>query len=103
MLVVKGKYGWSTPCKSKLNNEEITYWLSVGFGKGREPQNEKMYMDVKEFFMSCYKKNDGSVAPKMVVMDWSYSQRVEKDAEGNKYVANDTPNLSVAPDDLPFY
>lgn len=96
MLVVKNKYGrWSTPCSSKdMGGNELNVWLSVQFSKGNEPKTDKAYIDVKDLFMSCFNSNDG-IKPKMVVMDWAYSQKVEK--------KGDKKEVSVGPDELPFY
>lgn len=94
MLVLKGKYGWNTPCSSKdLGGNELNCWMSVQFKRGNEPTQDKLQIDVKQFFMSCYNSKDG-IKPKMVVMEWGYAQKVEK---------VDNTKVVVEPDDLPFY
>lgn len=103
MLAIRNKYGnWNTPCNSKVNGKDVTYWLSLGWGKGQEPTCDKIAIEVKEFFMGAYENKNGEPVPKMIVMKWGYAQKVEKAEDGNKYVANE-PTLDIAPSDLPFY
>lgn len=107
MLVIKNKYGnWNTPCSTKYEGSEVTYWLNVGWGRGKEPNTDKVSIKVKDFFLGAFKTQDGTAKPKMIVMEWEYEQKVTKAEDGNKYVNDgfsNTPALEIAPNDLPFY
>lgn len=81
-----------------MGGNELNVWMAVQFKKGNEPSTDKAMIDIKEFFMSCFNSNEG-IKPKMVVMDWEYAQRVQKNDENKKMVTLD----EIKPDDLPFY
>lgn len=107
MLVIKNKYGkWNTPCSTKVDGSEVTYWLSVGWGKGKEPTQDKLKIKVNESFYGAFLNKDKVPQPKLIIMSWEYEQEVKKADDGYKYVEedfNNTPSLEVAPSDLPFY
>lgn len=102
MRVYKGKYGYSTLCKNKNAEEEIKCYLSVGFRKTQEPIGDSVDIKVKDFFMTCYKKQDGSVQPKLFIMDYDLDEEVVTNDEGVKEVKPST-DLFITEDELPFY
>ena len=77
MKIFRGKFGWSIAAHSKtMEGEEIKYYLPVQFKKGYEPSADEIEGELvfryksgetREVFFSSYKKQDGTVAPKMVI------------------------------------
>lgn len=98
--VYKSKYeGFSTVFSSKAMG--IKYYLPVQFKRGIEPlfEVDKGYVDInpKNWFGSCYKKKNGDIAPKIVVMDYELEKEqptVEGVAHDYNSTGNDPKSLS---------
>ena len=76
LLVVKSQNfeAWSTPASNGKGKDADTYWLSVQFKKDDNPDTDKCWIDVKDCFFSCYAHKDGTLSPKLVVMNYDYSE-----------------------------
>lgn len=104
MRVYKGKYGYSVRCSNKNEKDgDISCYLPVGFRKTQEPLGDKVDITVKDFFMTCYKKQDGTVAPKLFIMDYELDQEVKVNDEGIKEVVTPSTDLFITEEELPFY
>lgn len=66
LTVYKGQYGFSTLLK---NNDDKLY-VQVAFRRGQEPVQDKVAIDIKDGFLSCYKDKNGLGKPKIVVLEY---------------------------------
>lgn len=97
MYVYKGRYGFSTQLKSKdINGDEIKTYFPVRFKKGQEPMGDAN-IDIKDWFLTCFKTKDGTIKPELMVMDWT--ERIKEEPKEQK----EDRQLTIDPDDLPFY
>ena len=121
MKIYKGQYGWKTTAHSKnQDGSENKFYLDVQFKKGSEPVAEETDGKFifrtddgteRECFFSSYRKNDGTVVPKMVVLDARYP-KVERPLEkkpmqttlsGSGRDVTGHVDVEIDPDELPFY
>lgn len=116
MKLFKGKYGWSVSAYGKeLNGEEVKNFLDVGFKYGSEPVGDKLEGKLifrsedgteRDGFFSSYRKKDGTVVPKLVLMlpnekTVQYQQTLTGD--GRDMSGHIDNNVSIDPSELPFY
>lgn len=98
IIVNKSQYGYSGLASNQQDN--LKTYIQVGFKKGEEPKAELCQIKVTNGFLSCYKKNNGDVVPKIVVMDYEVIKEYEK-----KNVAEQPKEVEIKPitdDMLPF-
>lgn len=120
MKIFKGKYNWSTSAHSKnQDGSENKCYLDVQFKKGTEPsediEGDLIFRDElgaeRKCFLSSYLKKDGTIVPKLVLLDTQLNtikprdtQNVQLNLTGNKDVTGYTDhNVEINPDELPFY
>ena len=116
MKLYKGKYGWSVYAFGKeLNGEEVKNYLEIQFKKGSEPVGDSLEGKLifrsedgteREGFFSSYRKKDGAVVPKLVLMlpnekTIHYQQTLTGD--GRDMMGHIDHSVVVNPDELPFY
>lgn len=80
-VIMNSEYGnWSTPAKNGKGKDALTHWMQVQFKKNNEPELEdnRGYINVKDFFLSCYETKSGNTIPKIVIMDYSYEYPKDK-------------------------
>ena len=78
--VYKNMYGYSTLAK----NGDDKMYIQVGFKKGKEPNLERVRINIKDGFFSMYKNKAGFAFPKLVVMDYEVME--ENNTQQNDYV-----------------
>lgn len=113
MKIFKGQYGFSTSAFSK-NAEDGTenkLYINVQFKKGTEPIGKetiegKLFFrnnegEERECFLSSYKKKDGTVSPKLIIMEPGY-KHIGNFKTSNKEQTIKEPIL-IDDDELPFY
>ena len=118
MLIFKSKFGYyQTLCKSKtFDNEEIKYYMPVSFKKGYEPHEESLDIILNEWWLSCYKANDGTIKPKVFISNWKYvdantkkkQEAIDKQNESIDATIDDVEDVydngfDLSSDNLPFY
>ena len=69
MTIVVTKNSWGM-FNSKIGKAPDTMYLSVQFKKGTEPQGEKITVEIKDAFFATYRKRDGTILPKLIIMDY---------------------------------
>ena len=77
MKIFRGKYNWQTTAHGReINGEEIKCWFDISFVRESEPVGESLDGKLifrsddgteREAFFSSYRKNDGTIIPKMVL------------------------------------
>lgn len=80
-VIMNSEYGnWSTPAKNGSGKDALTHWMQVQFKKDKEPElkDNKGWINVKDFFLSCYKTKSDNTVPKIVIMDYDYSEPENK-------------------------
>ena len=116
MKVYRGQYGFQLGCYGKdLSGNESKYYMSVQFKRGMEPK-DSCEIKVKDFFMSAYTKRDGHTAPKLIITDYELVGMIANsqppvNQESQNYEQNvpayeppvDDEQLTISPNDLPFY
>ena len=104
ILLNKNQYGYSASASNK--QDELKCYISVNFKKGEEPQADCCQIKVIDGFLSCYKKNNGEIAPKIVVMEFEIIKTYEKTTptEQAKPFERTSPKMFEVKDDgdLPF-
>lgn len=122
MKIFRGKYNYQTLAKSKgLDGSETKLYIDVQFPKGEEPDELEIEGDLifringedKRCFISCFQRNDGSVAAKLVFNKMAITESNMMDENGKRYEPrlNDGStdmfganiDADLDPDDLPFY
>ena len=117
MKIFRSRYGFSTSAHSRdREGNEIKHYVDVGFLKGEEPEGDiegnlvlKTPDGERACFLSCYRKGDGSVATKLVVLGNGEKPREVKfeqttlDGERDVTAAGNKWSVQVEPNDLPFY
>lgn len=112
MKIYRGQYGFRVGCYGKdLGGNESKYFMSVQFKRGMEPK-DSCEIKIKDFFLSAYTKRDGHTAPKLIVIDYELVNMIANNKEpvfdepvyqqNNEPAVNDS-QLTLSPDDLPFY
>lgn len=117
MKIYKGEYGWSASAHNK--EKDIKHYVDFQFPKNDEPMGDYVEGDLifrlpngkeSNCFLSSYKKKDGSVHTKVVVMGAKnplqenviHEQQTltgtNKDVTGHL-----DPQIVIDTDDLPFY
>lgn len=97
MFVIKSEYGnFTTPCKNQ-KDDNVVYWLSINFVRGKEPIKTKTYLTPKEFWFGCYKNKEGKPVPTMWIKSW------EEDTKKEPEQHEQEKGLDIKADDLPFY
>ena len=114
MKLYKNEYGWSTSAKGKeLNGTEIKNYVGVSFKQGSEPVGDALEGKLifrsedgteREGFFSSYRKKDGTVRPKLVLMlpnenTIQYQQTLTGDGRD----MSGHIDVSINPEELPFY
>lgn len=124
MKIFNGKYGWSTSAHNtdKKTNEETKYYIPVQFKKGYEPSQDEVSGKLifkydtgeeRECFFSSYKKQDGTITPKLVIygkddpkepVQSFYRKDVQTNLTGTQYDVSGYRDSAydVNDDDLPF-
>ena len=115
MKIFKSKYGWSTSAHSKnQDGTENKVYVDVQFPKDREPQGEtlegklilKTASRESECFLSSYKRKDGTMQIKLVVMgnkatiEQTSLTGTDKDVVG--HIVHDN-KVVIETEDLPFF
>ena len=115
MKIFKGKYGFSISANSKnQDGTENKCYLDVQFKKGYEPLNDlegNLIFEEKtgarrNCFLSSYRKKDGTVIPKLVVMpETEIYREVQTSLTGtNRDVTGHVDrNIPIETEELPFY
>lgn len=116
MKLYRNEYGWSTSAKGKeLNGTEIKNYMGISFKQGSEPIGDSLEGKLifrsedgteREGFFSSYRKKDGTVLPKLVLMlpnenTIQYQQTLTVD--GRDMMGHIDHSAVVNPDELPFY
>ena len=98
MKIYKGKYNWqATAHGNELNGEKVECWMDIQFARESEPVGETIEGKLifrsedgteREGFFSSYRKNDGTIKPKLVL---------------KKPACKADTNVNIKPEELPFY
>ena len=117
MKIFKNKYSWSTSAHSKnLDGTENKAYIDVQFPKGKEPMGEavegklifKTPEKESECFLSSYKRKDGTLQIKLVIMPDKVKTTIEQmpltggDRDVTGHIADDN-KVVIETDELPFY
>lgn len=103
MLILKNKYGkYETPCNNEYNGKKITFWMSVNFKKGLEPNKDKLYINPLEWWFSAYQNKDGHPVPSLFIKDWREDDPANMKPKASEVVEVNN-QLEFESDDLPFY
>lgn len=116
MKIYRSRYGWSTTAHSKnKDGSQVQCYIEVGFRKDAEPHEDlegEMIFRTKDgeerpCFLSSYKKGDGSVVPKLVVLEPKGPKKFEQtslagDVDVTGHTLHDN-QWEIKPDELPFY
>ena len=105
--VIKSKnndWQFSTPCNNDQTKD--VYWMDVGFKRGQQPLSDKVQLEVLDGFHSNYRKNDGTIVPKFIIMDWRpVEDKKDPIEESIKETTSkySKPEINIEEKDLPFY
>lgn len=114
MKIFRNKYGWSTSAHSKnLDGTENKAYVDVQFPRGTEPVVDtidgklifKSGGKESECFLSSYKKRDGSVQIKLVMLGKTTIEQTtltgdDRDVTGHIKEEN---KVTITTEELPFY
>ena len=117
MKIFKGKYGFSVSAHSKNpDGTENKYYLDAQFKKGYEPLNDLegdlLFVEKTgarhNCFVSSYRKKDGTVVPKLVVMPETeiyVEKNIQTSLTGNNrdVTGHLDKDIPIETEELPFY
>jgi len=62
----KFENSWS----ARIGSKDEAYYMPITFGKCDKPVKDKVTINAVDFFLSTFKKKDGTIEPKLVITDY---------------------------------